>query len=98
MFNKLKQFKDLRGQAKMIQSKLAERSVDLDKGGIAMTMDGNNDITKLTISQEWLQPAKKESLEKALMELHSDIKKKAQKKMAEVMKETGGLKGMDLPF
>ena len=55
MFNKLKQVKDLRSQAKAMQDSLSQESVTLDKGGIKLTMDGNMKITKLEI-EDGFQP------------------------------------------
>jgi len=34
MFNKLKQFKDLRNQAKTLQNALAQESVEYEKSGV----------------------------------------------------------------
>jgi len=47
MFNKIKQIKDLRSQAKQLQNTLAAESVTTDKAGITVIMNGNMEITSL---------------------------------------------------
>ena len=91
MLTKLKQFKDLRSQAKELQSKLSEESVTINKHGVVMTMDGNMKMTGLAIDSEMLDPSKKEKLEKTIKDLHEDVLKKIQRTMAMKMKEMGGL-------
>jgi DNA-binding protein YbaB len=98
MFNKLKQFKDLRTQAKSIQNMLAAEVVRLEKHGITMEMDGNMSIKSLTIEASLLEATNKTKLEHYLVEVHNDILAKAQRKMAEAVRKSGGLEGMNLPF
>jgi DNA-binding protein YbaB len=90
MFNKLKQFKDLRNQAKTMQSALAQESVTLDKNGITLTINGNLEITNLTINSE----LSKDKLESIMKELFNDGVKKVQKIMARKMQEMGGFPGL----
>ncbi|HAZ28179.1 MAG TPA: nucleoid-associated protein, YbaB/EbfC family [Candidatus Magasanikbacteria bacterium] len=93
MFNKLKQFKDLRSQAKDLQSKLAEESVTIKKAGdsIVLTMDGNLTVTGLAIDEALLSKDKQEKLQTELKEAFNDAVKKIQRIMAVKMKEMGGL-------
>ena len=91
MFNKLKQFKDLRDQAKEMQSKLAEESITTSSNGVELTMNGNLEITNVNVGSDLLDPSKKEKLEKAFKDAHSDALKKMQRVMAMKMKEMGGL-------
>ena len=49
MFNKLKHLKDLRSQAKSIQSALSEKSVTVEKGGVKVKINGNLEITSLVL-------------------------------------------------
>ncbi|MBD3311485.1 MAG: YbaB/EbfC family nucleoid-associated protein [Candidatus Magasanikbacteria bacterium] len=93
MFNKLKQFKDLRSQAKDLQSKLAEETITVSEAGgkVKMTMDGNLKITDLDIDKEMLNPDKKQKLESAIKDAHASATKKMQRTMATKMKEMGGL-------
>ena len=91
MFNKLKQFKDIRSQAKDLQNKLSEESVSINNNGVTLTMDGNLKIIKLNIDQSLLAPEKKNKLETAIKDAYEDAMKKIQRIMAMKMKEMGGL-------
>jgi len=91
MFNKLKQFKDLRDQAKEMQSKLAEESITTSSNGVELTMNGNLEITNVNVGTDLLDTSKKEKLEKAFKDAHADALKKMQRVMAMKMKEMGGL-------
>ncbi len=95
MFNKLKQFKDIRDQAKDMQSKLAEESANAESAGVSLTMDGNLRLTKVNISPDLLNPEKKAKLEKAFKDAHDDVSKKIQKIMASKMREMGGIPGLN---
>ncbi|HLD31869.1 MAG TPA: YbaB/EbfC family nucleoid-associated protein [Patescibacteria group bacterium] len=93
MFNKLKQFKDLRSQAKTLQSQLAEESTTVDSTGgkISLTMDGNLKIRHLEIAEELLSPTQKERLTSGLISAHEEALKKMQRIMATKIKDMGGL-------
>lgn len=93
MLTKLKQFKDLRDQAKNLQNTLSKESVTVTAAGnnIVMIMDGNLSITGLTIDDSLLSPDKKDRLVTGLKEAHSDAMKKMQRIMAMKMKEMGGM-------
>lgn len=93
MFNKLKQFQDLRHQAKQIQNTLAGESVTVKTAGdkIIMTLDGNLKMTALAIADDLLAPDKKEKLQDGIKEAHAEALKKMQRIMALKMKEMGGL-------
>ncbi|MFZ2190257.1 MAG: YbaB/EbfC family nucleoid-associated protein [Candidatus Magasanikiibacteriota bacterium] len=91
MFNKLKQFKDMRNQAKDLQSKLADESVTTSSSGVSLTMDGNLVLKDLNIPDDLLSPDKKNKLISAIKDAHSDAMKKIQRIMAMKMKEMGGL-------
>ena len=94
VFSKLKQFKDLRDQGKKLQGALAGESVTSHSNGVAMTMDGNLQLTGVAIDDEMLNPAKKEKLQNAIKDAHSDATKKMQKIMASKMQEMGGFPGL----
>ena len=47
MFNKLKQFKDLRSQAKQMQNALAQESIIHENKGVKITINGNMEIIEL---------------------------------------------------
>jgi len=93
MFNKLKQFKDLRDQAKELQGKLAQESATSTAafGKVSITMDGNLAITNMVIDDELMAVDKKQKLIDAIRDAHSDVLKKMQRIMAMKMKEMGGL-------
>jgi DNA-binding protein YbaB len=78
MFNKLKQFKDMRDQAKKMQDLLSGESTTVTTmgGQVVLTMDGNLQINGLAISPEALSPDKKEKLESAIKEAHTEAMKK----------------------
>lgn len=91
MFSKLKQFRDLRSQAKSLQSILAEETVHGEgKGGkVQVVMDGNQKIVTLDIDDALLLPEKKKDVEEGLKEALDDAIKKAQRVMAEKMRASG---------
>ena len=91
MFSKLKQFKDLRDQAKKMQNALAQESVTLDKNGFILSMNGNMEVTNLTVNPE----LSKDRQEEILKDLFNDAVKKIQKIMAQKMQEMGGIPGLN---
>jgi DNA-binding protein YbaB len=90
MFNKLKQFKDLRDQAKKMQNALATESVTVERGGVKVAMNGNMEITSITINENLA----KDSLEGILADCVNEAIKKVQKIMAEKMRQMGGIPGI----
>jgi len=93
MLNKLKQFKDLRSQAKKLQDSLSDESVTIREAGdkVVLTMDGNLKVVGLAIDDELLTPDKKEKLQSAIKSAQNEALKKMQKVMASKMQEMGGL-------
>lgn len=92
MFEKLKQIKDLRSQAKTMQSALATESVTAEKSGVTITLNGNLEITSVVIGDGMT----KAQIEKAVLEAANDAVKKAQKIIAQKMQDMGGLSGLGL--
>lgn len=90
MFNKLKQFKDLRDQAKEMQNELAKETVTVEKNGVTLTMNGNLDITNVNIEADLLEASNKTKVEDAFVKAYESAKKKMQRTMAMKMKEMGG--------
>lgn len=92
MFNKLKQFRDLRNQAKQLQNTLKEEKIEIEKGGVSLTMDGSQEVMfyKITDS-ELLSPQKKEELERRLKDATNAALEKTKKVMAQKMQSMGGL-------
>ena len=93
MFSKLKQFKDLRDQAKEMQNVLSEETVHADSAGgkIQVIMDGNQQVNGLDIDPSMLQPGRKDELTKALRDAFNNAIKKSQMAMAKKAKEMGKL-------
>lgn len=96
MLSKLKQFKDLRDQGKKLQGALSGESVTVRAAGdkLIMIMDGNLQITGLTIDPELLNTQKKLILENGIKEAHSEALKKMQRIIAGKMQEMGGFPGL----
>lgn len=94
MFSKLKQFKDLREQGKKLQETLSKESITVRTAGdkVVLTMDGTFNITALVIDPEMLSTDKKEKLENAIKEAHSDALKKIQRTVAMKMQQSGDFK------
>lgn len=90
MFSKLKQFKDLRNQAKTIQNALAQESVTVEKGGVKIAMNGNMEVTSVSIAGEM----NNEKIAAYVKEAVNDSIKKTQKIMAQKMQEMGGFPGL----
>lgn len=90
MFSKLKQIKDLRSQAKTMQSALADEKVELEKNGIKLSMNGNMEVTDLKIEND----LPKEEIAKISKGLFNDAIKKTQRIMAKKMQEMGGIPGL----
>lgn len=92
MFNKLKQFKDIRDKAKELQNTLGQESVTTTAAGssISVTMNGNLELTSVVIDPSLLSPEKKSKLEEGIKDAHKDALKKMQRTMAMKMKEMGG--------
>ncbi len=94
MFNKLKQFNDLRKQANTLKSALAEEVVEVENKAVKIIMDGNQEIKSLELKSEFLHGDKKSELESELKNAFGDAVKKVQRKMAMKMQSMGGF---DIP-
>ena len=91
MFNKLKQYNDLKKQANTLKGAMAGESVEIDNRAVKLIMDGNQEIKSLNIKDEFLSKDKKADLEKYIIEAIADAIKKVQRKMAMKMQQMGGL-------
>lgn len=85
MFNKLKEIKDLRDQAKQLQNQLAQETISAsaEGGKINIVMDGNQQVVGLDINPELLSVEKKTALENGIREAHNDAVKQVQRIMAQ---------------
>ncbi len=90
MFNKLKQFNDLRKQANDLKSVLAKEEVTIESSAVKIVMDGNQEIKSITINPDYLQANKKSQLESEISDGINKAIKKVQRLMAEKMKDMGG--------
>ncbi len=91
LFNKLKQFNDLRKQAHSLKSKLAEETVTIETSAIKLVIDGNQEIKSVDINKDWLQPDKKQALDNEVRDALNKGVKKVQQVMATKVREMGGL-------
>ena len=84
MLSKLKQYKDLRSQAKSVQSVLSEETVHADGAGgkVNIVMDGNQKIMSLDIDESLLAPEHKEKIQQGVIDAIAASTKKIQKVMA----------------
>lgn len=92
MFNKLKQFKDLRDQAKTLQNALAKESITLDKNGVKLTMNGNMEVISIEITETLTN----DKMASTMKDLVNDSIKKMQRIMAEKMQSMGGFPGLGM--
>lgn len=87
MFEKLKQYKDLRHQAKQVQNQLSQETVHAQalSGQLAIVMDGNQKVLSVNVDESLLNADKKKRLEDGIKDLfdnaHSDLQKVMMKKM-----------------
>lgn len=91
MFNKLKQFKDLRTQAKTMQDALATERVSEEKGGVKITMNGNMEVLEVNIESGMTR----ESIEMNVKGAVNETIKKAQRLMAKKLQDMGGFPGLN---
>ena len=93
MFEKLKQFKDLRDKAKTLQDVLAKESADGagGHGKVKVTMDGTQKVTTVSIDPSMLKETEQTKLEAAVKEAVNDAQHKVQAKVMEKMKGMGDL-------
>jgi DNA-binding protein YbaB len=92
MFEKLKQIKDLRSQAKTMQNALSTESVTVEKSGVKVVINGNLEITTFTITDN-LTPSQASNIGKEVL---NDAIKKVQKIIAQKMQAMGGLEKFGL--
>lgn len=91
MFSKLKQFKDLRSQAKTMQNALAQETVTEEKNGVKLVLNGNMEVISLTLNEN----LPKNSQEETLKNCFNDAIKRTQRLMAKKMQDMGGFPGMN---
>ncbi|HNW55699.1 MAG TPA: YbaB/EbfC family nucleoid-associated protein [bacterium] len=92
MFNKLKQLKDLKDQAKVMQTALSGEKITVEKRGVTIEMNGNMEVLSIVISPDLAKEAIAEASKIAI----NEAIKKTQQVMAKKMQEMGGLAGLGL--
>jgi len=90
MFNKLKQFKDLRSQAKTMQTALAQESITEERNGVKLTLNGNMEITELVLNPE----LSLDGQTSAIKSCFNDALKRTQRLMAKKLQDMGGFPGL----
>jgi len=91
MFSKLKQFKDLRSQAKVMQNALAQETVTEEKNGVKIVLNGNMEVISLNLNEG----LSKTSQEEALKSCFNEAVKRAQRLMAKKLQDMGGMPGLN---
>ena len=91
MFSKLKQFKDLRSQAKVMQNALAQETITEEKNGVKIVLNGNMELISLNLNES----LNKNSQEETLKNCFNDAIKRAQRIMAKKLRDMGGIPGMN---
>jgi len=84
----------MRDQGKKLQGALSGESVTTQSGGVAVTLDGNMQMTGIAIDDELLNPARKEKLQNSIKDAYGDALKKIQRIMANKMQAMGGFPGL----
>lgn len=97
MFNKIKHLKELRSQAKKLQDELSQEILENEKNGVALKMNGNQEILSISLPEDQLSPDNKERLEKNIKEAFEDTLKKLQRKMAEKMMKGKDISDINIP-
>lgn len=97
MFSKLKQFKDLRQQAKQMQSQLSQESFTGEalSGRLKMTMDGTQKVLAVSVDPGLLNPDKQKTMEDGIKDLVENTLHQMQKSLSKKMR-AGELKMPDM--
>ncbi len=91
MFSKLKQFQDLRSQAKTMQSALAQETITEEKNGVKVVLNGNMEVVSISLNET----LSKSSQEEAVKNAFNEAIKRAQRLMAKKLQDMGGIPGLN---
>jgi len=91
MFEKAKEMYTLQKQAREIKKKLSHTHIESEQDGVKVTLNGEQEVVKIEISEDALTDRKK--LEKTLESCFNKAVKKSQQIGAELMKQVMGDKG-----
>lgn len=83
----------MRAQAKKIQGVLSSEAVETSSAGgrVKISMNGNQELTSVTIDPSLLVISEKDRLQNAVKDATNDAIKRVQRIMATKVKEMGGL-------
>lgn len=92
MFDKAKDMYKLQKEARKIKNELKNTHIEAETDGVTVTINGEQEVVKVSISDEALQKAaeKKRDLEEALEKAFNKAVKKSQQIGAEKMKDIMG--------
>ncbi|MBC7358324.1 hypothetical protein SAMN02745206_01372 [Desulfacinum infernum DSM 9756] len=101
-FNPMQQVKNLQKKLAQMQEELAQRTVESSAGGgmVTAVANGRQEIVKITIDPQVVDPDDVEMLEDLVLAAVNDALKRAQEMVAEEMgKLAGGLNipGLNIP-
>ncbi len=91
MFSKLKQFQDLRSQAKTMQNALAQETITEEKNGVKVVLNGNMEIMSINLNESLSKSAQEEAVKNSV----NEGIKRAQRLMAKKLQDMGGIPGMN---
>ena len=91
MFSKLKQFQDLRSQAKTMQNALAQETVTEEKNGVKIVLNGNMEVMSVELNESLSASAQAETVKNCF----NDALKRAQRLMAKKLQDMGGIPGLN---
>jgi nucleoid-associated protein EbfC len=100
----MKQIQEMQTKMQEAQARLETQEVSGASGGgmVKITMNGKGAMTAIAIDPSLMKAEEKEILEDLLIAAHNDAKGKAERLMADSLKDvTGGLPlppGLQLPF
>ena len=91
MFDQLKQLKNLRQQAKQMESALDKEQVlgVSSANKVSLEMNGNQKILNINIEPKLLSPDHKDELEQAIKQAHQDAIQKVKQLMAQKLYSSG---------
>ena len=91
MFSKLKQFKDLRSQAKTMQDALSQETITEERNGVKIVLNGNMEVLSLNLNPSLTKESHEDTVKKCI----NEAIKKTQRVMAKKMQDMGGFPGMN---
>ena len=100
MQKQLKQLQAMQAEMEQTQAELAEREITTTAGGgaIEVTVNGNKEITKLTIDKDVVDPDDVEMLQDLVMAAVNEAMRQVEELVeSEMNKITGGFGGMGIP-